>query len=248
MQRWKLTIEYDGRAFSGWQRQADGIISVQQVIEEAIRKFNGDAPVRLHVAGRTDAGVHARGQVAHVDLARTMEPGTLQGALNFHVRPHPISILAVEAVPETFHARFSATMRHYMYRLTTRRAPLALDTGRLWHVPSDLDVSAMRQGAAHLIGRHDFNSFRATSCQAKSPIRSLDRFDISEDGDEIAFAVSAQSFLHHQVRNMVGTLVEVGKGKWQPGDVKVALDARDRSAAGPTAPPDGLYFMRVDYD
>ncbi len=245
-QRWKLTIEYDGGPFSGWQRQADGILSVQQVIEDAIARLGETAP-RLHVAGRTDAGVHARGQVAHVDLERPMTADELQGALNFHVRPHPVVILKVEAVDETFHARFGAVMRHYLYRINNRRAPLAIDAGHVWHLPARLDVGAMRAGAQHLLGKHDFSTFRAAACQAKGPIRSLTRFDITEDGDEISCHVSAPSFLHHQVRNMVGTLAEVGRGRWQPDEVKHALEAKDRAAGGATAPADGLYFMKVEY-
>lgn len=246
MQRWKVLIEYDGRSFAGWQRQADGILSVQQVVEEAITKFSGEV-ARTIVAGRTDAGVHARGQVAHFDLARPVDAPEIMGALNFHLKPHPVAILAVEPVADTFSARFDAFYRTYEYRICCRRAPLALDKGRIWQIPTTLDVAAMQAGAQHLLGQHDFSSFRATACQAKSPIRTLDSFVITAQDNELICRVGAPSFLHHQVRNMVGTLVEVGKGKWTPDDVATALAARDRRAGGPTAPPDGLYFMRVDY-
>jgi tRNA pseudouridine38-40 synthase len=245
MTRWKLTVEYDGRPYVGWQRQAAGQ-SVQGEIESAIAKFSGETP-RLHAAGRTDAGVHALGQVAHFDLERTTDAKVVREAINAYLRPQPISIVDAEPVPANFHARLSARYRRYIYKVLNRPARPALDIGRMWHVPYDLDIAAMRAGAAHLIGQHDFTSFRATECQAKSPVKTLDRFDIVQDGELLAFEVGARSFLHHQVRNMVGTLVLVGRGKWKPEQVAEALQARDRSAAGPTAPPDGLYLVGVDY-
>jgi tRNA pseudouridine38-40 synthase len=243
--RWKITIEHDGRPYVGWQRQAHGK-SVQQEIEEAITKFSGET-VRLHAAGRTDAGVHALGQVAHFDLERQTPPETVREALNAYLRPQPISILSAEAVDPHFHARMSARQRRYRYLVLNRPAKPALDIGRSWHVPYLLDVAAMRAGAAHLLGKHDFTSFRATECQAKSPVRTLDRLDIDEGHSSLTFEVFARSFLHHQVRNMVGTLILVGRGKWSPEQVAQALDARDRRAGGPTAPPDGLYLVGVDY-
>ncbi len=243
--RWKLTIEYDGRPFMGWQRQPHGA-SVQEEIERAIGKFSGET-VRVHTAGRTDAGVHALGQVAHFDLEKKTDGRTVREALNAHLRPHPIAILSAEAVSEHFHARLSARYRRYLYRVLNRPARPALDTGRAWHVPYGLDIAAMREAAAHLVGRHDFTSFRAAECQAKSPIRTLDRLEVIQEGARLDFAVEARSFLHHQVRNMVGTLILVGRGKWSPGRVADALAAHDRSAAGPTAPPDGLYLVGVDY-
>jgi tRNA pseudouridine38-40 synthase len=245
MTRWKLTIEYDGCPYVGWQRQARGQ-SIQQEIEEAIEKFSGET-VRLHTAGRTDAGVHARGQVAHFDLARETDARTVREAVNAYLRPQPIAILSAEAVDPHFHARMSARNRHYRYVVLNRQARPALEIGRAWHVPYRLDVPAMRAGAALLIGQHDFSSFRASECQAKSPIKTLDRLDIVAEGETLNFEVSARSFLHHQVRNMVGTLILVGRGRWRPEQVGAALAARDRSAAGPTAPPEGLYLIAVDY-
>ena len=245
MTRWKLTIEHDGRPYVGWQRQAQGK-SVQQEIEEAITKFSGET-ARLHAAGRTDAGVHALGQVAHFDLERPTEPKVVREALNAYLRPQPISILSAEIVDPRFHARMSARRRRYRYIVLNREARPALSIGRTWHVPYRLDIAAMGEGAAHLIGSHDFTSFRATECQAKSPLKTLDRLDIVTDDANLVFEVSARSFLHHQVRNMVGTLILVGRGKWLPEQVAQALAARDRRAAGPTAPPDGLYLVGVDY-
>jgi tRNA pseudouridine38-40 synthase len=243
--RWKLTIEHDGRPYVGWQRQAHGK-SVQQEIEEAITKFSGET-VRLHAAGRTDAGVHALGQVAHFDLERVTEAKTVREALNHYLRPQPIAIVSAEAADPHFHARMSARRRRYRYIVLNREARPALEIGRAWHVPYRLDIAAMGEGASHLIGKHDFTSFRASECQAKSPVKTLDRLDIVNDGANLIFEVSARSFLHHQVRNMVGTLILVGRGKWLPGQVAQALAARDRAAAGPTAPPDGLYLAGVDY-
>jgi tRNA pseudouridine38-40 synthase len=245
MTRWKLTIEYDGGPFMGWQCQAHGA-SVQAEIEGAIERFSGER-ARVHVAGRTDAGVHALAQVAHVDLDRETDGRTVREALNAHLRPNPIAILSAEAVSPDFHARLSAKRRHYRYLVLNRPARPALDMGRVWHVPQTLDRAAMREAARPLLGRHDFTSFRAALCQAKSPIRTLDRLDIDEDRDRIVFSVEARSFLHHQVRNMVGSLILVGRGKWRPAQVGEALEARDRSAAGPTAPPHGLYLVGIDY-
>ncbi len=247
--RWKLTIEYDGRPFSGWQFQ-DHIISVQQVVEEAIKKFCGQ-DLRVHVAGRTDAGVHARGQVAHFDLDYGVRPLTgydLLKAINAHLGDYPVSVVDAQIVPETFHARFSALNKLYTYRILNRPARAALDVGKVWHVKRPLDDAAMHAAAQLLIGQHDFTSFRASECQAKTPVRSLDRAEVVRSGDYIDCHFEGRSFLHHQVRNMVGTLVLVGEGKWTGNDVAAALAARDRTKAGPTAPPDGLYLMRIDYE
>lgn len=246
MPRWKLTLEYDGRPFVGWQRQDNGP-SVQQTLEEAAEKLTGGAPVRAHASGRTDAGVHAKGQVAHIDLERPMTADKLRDALNHHLRPHPVAVVAVEAVADDFHARMSSLGRSYEYRIVNRRAPLAIEAGRAWHVQRPLDVDAINEGAAHLIGRHDFTSFRASLCQAKSPVKTLDRLEAIRRGDEVVIYADARSFLHHQVRNMVGTLEMVGAGKWPPERVATALAACNRAAAGPTAPPDGLYFMQSRY-
>lgn len=245
MSRYKLTLEYDGTGYVGWQAQENGL-SIQVTVETAIKSYCGE-DVRLHVAGRTDAGVHALGQVAHVDINRADTPETIQGALNYYLQDSGISILNVESVSDDFHARFSAQKRAYVYRILNRRAPTALLKHRVWWISQKLDIKAMQKGAQHLIGHHDFTTFRASECQAESPLKTLDQLDILEVGEEIHFQVSAKSFLHHMVRNMVGTLVEVGRGKWDPLDVKKALDARSRPAGGPTAPPDGLYLLRVEY-
>lgn len=245
MSRYKLTLEYDGGGLVGWQRQDNGP-SVQQALEEAVAKFCGES-VTAHAAGRTDAGVHATGQVAHVDIARDTTPETVRDALNFHLKPAAIAVLAAEAVGDDFHARFSATGRSYLYRIVNRRAPLALERGRAWAVTAPLDVDAMHRAAQLLVGHHDFTSFRAALCQAASPVKTLDRLDVMRHGPEIAIIAEARSFLHHQVRNMVGTLKLVGEGKWRPADVARALATRDRAAAGPTAPPDGLYLTGVRY-
>jgi tRNA pseudouridine38-40 synthase len=245
MPRYRLTLEYDGGPFRGWQRQSDGG-SVQQALEDAVRGFCGE-DVQVVAAGRTDAGVHARGQVAHLDLARSVTPETLRNALNHHLRPRPIAVLAAAVAPDDFHARFSAKARHYLYRIANRRAPLALDAGRAWQVPIPLDAEVMHEAAQHLIGRHDFTSFRSALCQAKSPVKTLDRLTIRRLGDRLEITALARSFLHHQVRNMVGTLKLVGEGRFPVSHVAAVLAARDRAAAGPTAPACGLYLIRVDY-
>ncbi len=245
MPRYKLLIEYDGRPYAGWQKQANAP-SVQQTIEEAIFRFSGErAP--LQGAGRTDTGVHALGQVGHVDLSGDWQGGRIRDALNAQLRPAPIAIIAAEGVPDTFDARRSATRRHYLYRIVDRRAPAALDIDRVWDVRRRLDIEAMRDAAALLIGHHDFTTFRSADCQAKSPLKTLDAIAISRQGDEVLFEVSARSFLHNQVRSMVGTLKKVGEGKWPAEAVGEALEARDRKACGPVAPPGGLYLVRVDY-
>jgi len=245
MTRYKLTLEYDGGPFVGWQRQANGL-SVQEALEAAIFAFCGERP-NVFAAGRTDAGVHALGQVVHFDLAREAEPDTVRNAVNYHLKPHPISVLLVEPVGEDFHARFSAHWRAYRYRILNRRAPLTIDRGHVWLVTTPLDSEAMRAGAERLIGHHDFTSFRSSICQAASPMKTLDVLAVERIGEAIEIRAKARSFLHHQVRNMVGTLKLVGDGKWTPEDVARALAAKDRSAAGPTAPPDGLYLTAVGY-
>ncbi|MEO1490584.1 MAG: tRNA pseudouridine(38-40) synthase TruA [Pseudomonadota bacterium] len=245
MPRYKLTIEYHGAPFVGWQRQADGL-SVQGVLEQAAARIDPAAPA-IAGAGRTDAGVHATGQVAHVDLSATWDPFRLSEALNYHLKPHPVAVVAVDPVPEDFHARFSATARHYRYRIISRRAPLTLEAGLAWRVAYDLDADAMQDAARHLIGNHDFTTFRSAQCQAASPVKTLDVLDVRRDGAEISLILKARSFLHNQVRSFAGTLERVGAGKWHPDDVKTALEACERAACGPVAPPDGLYLTRVDY-
>jgi len=244
--RYKLTIEYDGAPFAGWQIQADRP-SVQGVVTAAVAALSGET-VLVQGAGRTDAGVHARGQVAHVDLARDWDDDTVRDALNAHLRPHPVAILAAEHVAADFNARTSAIKRHYLYRIVNRRADLTLDAGHAWRVPRPLDADAMHAAAQRLVGKHDFTTFRSTECQAKSPLKTLDRLDVERDGDTINVRASARSFLHSQVRSMVGSLVHVGEGRWSADDLARALDARDRTACGQVAPPDGLYLMRVDYE
>jgi tRNA pseudouridine38-40 synthase len=246
MPRYKLTIEYDGTPFVGWQAQDNGI-SVQDVLTDAIAAFAGERAT-VAGAGRTDAGVHALGQVAHVDLAKDWDGDTVRDALNAHLRPHPIAVLAAERVAGDFDARFSATRRHYLYRIVNRRADLALDQLRAWRVPRPLDAGMMHTAAQKLVGRHDFTTFRAAECQAKSPVKTLDRLDVAKNGDEVRIIAMARSFLHHQVRSMVGSLVHVGDGKWSIDDLAAALAARDRSACGQVAPPQGLYLVRVEYD
>jgi tRNA pseudouridine38-40 synthase len=245
MPRFKLTIEYDGRPFVGWQVQENGV-SVQGVLTAAAAALCG-APVHVQGAGRTDAGVHALGQVAHLDLAKAWDTDTVRDALNFHLRPHPVAVLAAELAADDFDARFSAVKRHYLYRIVNRRADLALDAGRALRAPRPLDAGAMHDAAQRLVGRHDFTTFRAAECQAKSPVKTLDRLDVERDGDELRIHASARSFLHHQVRSMVGSLVQVGDGRWSADDLARALAARNRKACGPVAPPDGLYLVRVDY-
>ncbi|WP_423069234.1 tRNA pseudouridine(38-40) synthase TruA [Devosia sp. CN2-171] len=245
MPRYRLTIEYDGRPFCGWQRQA-GDLSVQQVLEEAIVRFSGETAV-TQAAGRTDAGVHALGQVVHFDLEREWDPFKVREALNFHTKPHPVAILTADRVGEAFEARFSAIARHYEYRILNRRARPALDSGKVWHVPMVLDADAMHGAAQRILGKHDFSTFRASECQAKSPERTLDVFDVRREAEVIVVTAKARSFLHSQVRSMVGSLKLVGEGKWTASDFRAALDARDRSRCGPLAPPDGLYLTKVDY-
>ncbi|MCB5173997.1 MULTISPECIES: tRNA pseudouridine(38-40) synthase TruA [Microvirga] len=245
MPRFKLVVEYDGTPFTGWQHQTNGL-SVQQAVEEAIEKFAGEK-VRVHCAGRTDSGVHATHQVIHVDLGKDWRTDTVRDATNAHLKPAPVAILAAEQVADTFNARLSAVKRHYVYRILNRRAPAALEVNRVWHVAWKLDAGAMHEAAQALIGRHDFTTFRAAECQANSPIRTLDRLDVERIGDEIRVYASARSFLHHQVRSMVGTLERVGAGRWAVEDVRAALDARDRKRCGPMAPSTGLYLIGVDY-
>ena len=245
MTRYKLTLEYDGRDFVGWQRQDNGP-SVQAALEAAVAGFCGET-VTAHAAGRTDSGVHALGQVAHIDIAKETTADTVRDALNQHLKPAPVAVLSAEAVDDDFHARFSATGRRYLYRIVNRRAPLALERGRAWFVPGPLDAAAMQGAAQVLVGRHDFTSFRAAECQAKSPVKTLDRLAVERDGEAIRVHAAARSFLHHQVRNMVGTLRLVGLGKWTAADVAAALEKRDRAAAGPTAPAEGLYLVDVTY-
>ena len=245
MPRYQLVIEYDGTPFAGWQIQANGL-SVQGALTAAVEAFCGER-TNVQGAGRTDAGVHALGQVAHVDLAKEADPETVRDALNAHLRPHPIAVLSVEIAPPDFDARFSAIRRHYLYRIINRRADLALERHRAWRVARPLNAPVMQTAAQLLVGKHDFTTFRAAECQAKSPIKALDRLDVERLGDEVRVQASARSFLHHQVRSMVGSLALVGEGKWTPDDLGRALAARDRSACGPVAPPDGLYLVRVDY-
>jgi tRNA pseudouridine38-40 synthase len=245
MTRWKITVEYDGRPFVGWQRQANGP-SVQAALEDAIAGFAQEEAV-VHGAGRTDSGVHALGQVAHFDLAKEADAETVRDALNFHLKPDPVAVLAAAAVDDDFHARFSATGRRYLSRILNRRAPAALQVGRVWHVGAALDAAAMHEAAQVLVGEHDFTSFRAAECQADSPVKTLDALDVARDGEEIRIAAAARSFLHHQVRNLAGSLRLVGEGKWDKAALAAALEARDRAAGGPRAPADGLYLTHVIY-
>ncbi len=245
MARYKLLLEYDGRGFVGWQRQDNGP-SIQQALEEAIERFSGER-VAVTGAGRTDAGVHALGQVAHFDLGAARTADEVFGALNHHLKPAAIAVLAAEAVEDDFHARFSAHGRRYLYRIVNRHAPLTLDAGRAWWTPAALDAEAMDEAAQGLVGRHDFTSFRASQCQAQRPVKTLDALSVTRTRDDIEIMASARSFLHHQVRNMVGSLVLVGEGKWSGDDLAAALAARDRKAAGPCAPAEGLYLVAVSY-
>jgi tRNA pseudouridine38-40 synthase len=245
MPRYKLTIEYDGAPFSGWQTQADRM-TVQGVLTAGVEALTGEK-VLVQGAGRTDAGVHARGQVAHVDLSKDWDADTVRDALNAHLRPHPVAVLAAERVADDFNARTSAVKRHYLYRIINRRTDLTFDVRLAWRVPRPLDAGAMHDAAQRLTGKHDFTTFRAAECQANSPVKTLDRLDVERTGDDVNVWASARSFLHHQVRSMVGTLVLVGVGEWSAGELGKALEVRDRSACGPVAPPDGLYLMKVDY-
>ena len=245
MPRYKLTIEYDGTPFVGWQVQDNGA-SVAGSIEDAIEKFAGER-VAVMGAGRTDAGVHAFAQVAHVDLAKEWESDTVRDAINAQLRPDPVAILAAERVAEDFHARFSAVKRHYLYRIDNRRADLALMRERAWKIARPLDAAAMHEAAQCLAGHHDFTTFRSTECQAKSPVKTLDRLDVARSGDEVRISVLARSFLHNQVRSIAGSLALVGEGRWSPDDLRKALEAKNRAACGPVAPACGLYLVRVDY-
>jgi tRNA pseudouridine38-40 synthase len=243
--RTRLEIEFDGTPFAGWQRQ-ENALSVQEVIEEAARRFaKGD--VHCYGAGRTDAGVHALAMTAHLDIQKDRSSSEVMGALNALMRPHPVAIIRARSVGEDFHARFSATERHYVYRIAARRPPLALDRNRAWQVPYPLDAAPMREAAAHLVGKHDFTTFRSAHCQAKYPVKSLSEITIEERGEEIRLFLRAPSFLHNQVRSIVGTLERAGAGRWTPDDVRAALEARDRAACGPVAPASGLYFARAVY-
>ena len=245
MPRYRLTLEYDGGAFVGWQRQDNGP-SVQGALEDAIEKLSSER-VTVHGAGRTDAGVHALGQVAHFDLEKEFAPDRVRDALNHFLRPAAIAVLETGVAAPDFHARFSATARHYLYRILVRRPPPALVRGHVWHVVHELDADAMDHAAQALVGQHDFTTFRAAECQAKSPVKTLDKLSVRRAADEIHIEASARSFLHNQVRSMVGSLKLVGEGKWRVRDLSDALAAKDRSRCGPVAPPDGLYLVRVDY-
>jgi tRNA pseudouridine38-40 synthase len=243
--RWRLTIEYDGGPFMGWQRQDHGP-SVQQTLEEALERMTGEKAA-FTAAGRTDAGVHALAMPVHVDVQKQLTAHRLREGLNALVRPQPVSVLDVEEVPEDWHARFSCVGRRYLYRILNRRAAPALERGRVWHIPVPLDVDAMREAAAMLVGRHDFTTFRSVHCQSDSPVKTLDRLEVSRVGEEVHVEAVARSFLHHQVRSMVGCLALVGRGQWRADDMRKALEARDRAALGLNAPPHGLYFVEAIY-
>ena len=245
MPRYKLTIAYNGQAFCGWQRQVEDM-TVQQALEEAFLKFTGTYP-SIVAAGRTDSGVHATGQVVHVDLEKDWRNDVVRDAVNQHLAGHLVAIMTAEKVDGEFHARFSALRRHYVYKLLNRRSPPVFERGLVWHLKRKLNVEAMREAAQLLVGHHDFSTFRDAECQAESPMRTMERFDVSADGEMIYFHLSARSFLHRQVRSMVGSLEHVGSGKWKASDLKAALEAKDRAACGAVAPPDGLYLARVDY-
>jgi tRNA pseudouridine38-40 synthase len=246
MTRWALLLEYNGAPFVGWQRQVNGL-SVQSVLEQAAAKLNKGQPVVSIAAGRTDSGVHAEGQVVHIDLPDEVSAKSVRDGLNYHMKPQPIVVLKAAAVPPTWSARFSAVGRAYRFQILNRPSRSALMAGRVWQVPIRLDAEAMHEAAQRLVGMHDFTSFRASACQANSPVRTLERLDVTRHGDIIEIKTEARSFLHHQVRNFVGTLKLVGEGSWPIQRVTSALEAKDRAAAGPTAPPDGLTLMRVDY-
>ncbi|TPW28659.1 tRNA pseudouridine(38-40) synthase TruA [Pararhizobium mangrovi] len=247
MPRFRLTVEYDGTPYVGWQRQDNGA-SVQGALERAVAGFAGET-VTIRGAGRTDAGVHARGQVAHLDLSKDWPADTVRDATNAHLKlaGERVAVVAAEAVCESFDARFSATRRHYLYRIVNRRAPVVLERDRAWQIARPLDVDAMHRAAQSLVGKHDFTTFRSVQCQANSPVRTLDRLSVTRVGEAVEIEAAARSFLHNQIRSFVGTLVEVGTGRWSADDVEAALAARERSACGPVAPPAGLYFMRVEY-
>lgn len=245
MPRYKLTLEYDGGPFVGWQRQDNGP-SVQAALEAAAHGLCGEA-VTAHAAGRTDAGVHALGMAAHIDLPKDYPADVVRDALNQHLKPLPVAVLVAETVGEDFHARFSCVRRAYEYRIVNRRPPLTLDAGRAWRVVQPLDAGAMHDAAQALVGLHDFTTFRAAACQSDSPVKTLDEISVMRAGPEVLIRCAARSFLHHQVRSFAGSLVEVGKGKWRAKDLKAALEARDRSRCAPVAPPDGLYFVRAEY-
>ncbi|NNC73657.1 MAG: tRNA pseudouridine(38-40) synthase TruA [Sphingomonadaceae bacterium] len=245
MTRFKLVIEYDGGPFMGWQRQPHGP-SVQQAIEEAVTAVTGEETL-VYGAGRTDAGVHALGMAAHVDIEKEIAAFRLGEALNAHLRAHPIAVLACEQVDDEWHARFDCIARRYEYRIANRRAPLALEAGRAWRIAQELDAEAMHEAAQLLVGRHDFTTFRSIHCQANDPVKTLDRLDVAREGDRIAIRAEARSFLHHQVRSMVGCLALVGQGQWSAQDLRDALEARDRTRLGLNAPPDGLYFVEAIY-
>lgn len=246
MPRYKITIEYDGGPFVGWQMQDNGP-SVQGALAQAVAALTGES-VQIFGAGRTDTGVHALGQIAHFDLSKTWRSDKIRDGLNYHLKPDPVAVLSAEETDQDFHARFSATARHYLYRIVNRRSPLALEAGRAWQVSRPLEADAMHDAARILVGAHDFTTFRAAACQAKSPEKTLARLDVSRYGDEIEIKAGARSFLHHQVRSMVGCLKLVGEGKWRAHDLKQALQAKSRAACGPVAPACGLYLARVDYD
>ena len=245
MTRWRLIVEYDGGPFMGWQRQDHGP-SVQETVEQALFRMTGELAT-VHAAGRTDAGVHALAMTAHVDVVKTLTEHRLREGLNALVRPAPVSVTAVEPVADDWHARFSCVGRRYLYRILNRRAPPALLSGKVWHVPVELDAEAMAEGAAHLVGRHDFTTFRSVHCQSQSPVKTLDSLTDERVGEEINIRAAARSFLHHQVRSMVGCLALVGRGRWAPEDVEAALEAKDRQALGLNAPPEGLYFVEAIY-
>ena len=245
MTRYALTVEFDGRPYMGWQRQSHGP-SVQQAIEDAIHAVTGESTI-VHAAGRTDAGVHGLAMRAHADIAKDLAPFRLMGAINARLRPHPVAILACDPVADDWHARFSCLGRAYVYRIANRRAPLTFERGLTWQVIQPLDADAMHGAAQLLVGLHDFTTFRSAHCQSQSPVKTLDRLDVERTGDRIAIYAAARSFLHHQVRSMVGCLAMVGMGRWTADDLRAALEARNRAALGLNAPSDGLYFLRADY-